>query len=262
MGAGMGRRPRVRPAVHRTAVLPGRRRRRSRSTTCGKSFDRHLRDYAIALRTDPDTGGQARDRPRSTCWNSPTCGSGCLALWAYVEAGNPVWSRRSELGPAPPRWSRSPCRSAPRCATTRRCRARSTGGCSAWSATCSPATPTTSPSSSPATVARWDAAETSRRLELQVGRDLQFIRVNGTVVGALVGVIIYAVSQIALRLGGHAARRAAPRSRPGRRRACGRPPTPPGREEVLRVADQRPGRAPRRPATRRPRAPVRVHRTA
>ena len=46
------------------------------------------------------------------------------------------------------------------------------------------------------TVARWDAADTSRRLELQVGRDLQFIRVNGTVVGALVGVIIYAVSQI------------------------------------------------------------------
>ena len=47
-----------------------------------------------------------------------------------------------------------------------------------------------------ATVARWDADETGRRLELQVGRDLQFIRINGTVVGALVGVIIYAVSQV------------------------------------------------------------------
>jgi uncharacterized membrane-anchored protein YjiN (DUF445 family) len=46
------------------------------------------------------------------------------------------------------------------------------------------------------TVARWDAEETSRRLELQVGRDLQFIRINGTVVGALVGVLIYAVSQL------------------------------------------------------------------
>jgi uncharacterized membrane-anchored protein YjiN (DUF445 family) len=41
------------------------------------------------------------------------------------------------------------------------------------------------------TVARWDAEETSRRLELQVGRDLQFIRVNGTVVGALVGLLIH-----------------------------------------------------------------------
>ena len=46
------------------------------------------------------------------------------------------------------------------------------------------------------TVARWDSADTSRRLELQVGRDLQFIRVNGTVVGALVGVLIHLVGQL------------------------------------------------------------------
>jgi len=47
-----------------------------------------------------------------------------------------------------------------------------------------------------ATVERWDTEETSRRLELQVGRDLQFIRINGTVVGSLAGLVIYAVSQI------------------------------------------------------------------
>jgi uncharacterized membrane-anchored protein YjiN (DUF445 family) len=46
------------------------------------------------------------------------------------------------------------------------------------------------------TVARWDTEETSRRLELQVGRDLQFIRINGTVVGALAGLAIYAISQL------------------------------------------------------------------
>ncbi|MEZ5225320.1 MAG: DUF445 family protein [Acidimicrobiales bacterium] len=34
------------------------------------------------------------------------------------------------------------------------------------------------------TVQRWDTQETAERLELQVGRDLQFIRINGTVVGA------------------------------------------------------------------------------
>ena len=45
------------------------------------------------------------------------------------------------------------------------------------------------------TVARWDAEETSRKIELQVGRDLQFIRINGTVVGALAGLVIYTVSQ-------------------------------------------------------------------
>ncbi|MDQ1730291.1 MAG: hypothetical protein QOK10_450 [Pseudonocardiales bacterium] len=46
------------------------------------------------------------------------------------------------------------------------------------------------------TVARWDAESTSRRLELQVGRDLQFIRLNGTVVGSIVGLIIYSVSRL------------------------------------------------------------------
>jgi len=46
------------------------------------------------------------------------------------------------------------------------------------------------------TVEHWDAEETSRRLELQVGRDLQFIRINGTVVGSLAGLVIYAISQL------------------------------------------------------------------
>jgi uncharacterized membrane-anchored protein YjiN (DUF445 family) len=45
------------------------------------------------------------------------------------------------------------------------------------------------------TVERWDSAETSRRIELQVGRDLQFIRINGTVVGGLAGLLIYTISQ-------------------------------------------------------------------
>jgi uncharacterized membrane-anchored protein YjiN (DUF445 family) len=48
------------------------------------------------------------------------------------------------------------------------------------------------------TVQRWDAEETSRKVELQVGRDLQFIRINGTVVGALAGLAIHAVSQLLL----------------------------------------------------------------
>ncbi|TFV73470.1 DUF445 domain-containing protein [Blastococcus sp. CT_GayMR19] len=46
------------------------------------------------------------------------------------------------------------------------------------------------------TVARWDTEETSRRIELQVGRDLQWIRVNGTVVGGLAGLVIYTVAQV------------------------------------------------------------------
>ncbi|MFB9732153.1 DUF445 domain-containing protein [Ornithinimicrobium kibberense] len=45
------------------------------------------------------------------------------------------------------------------------------------------------------TIRRWDAAEASDKIELHVGRDLQFIRLNGTVVGALVGLVIHTVSQ-------------------------------------------------------------------
>jgi uncharacterized membrane-anchored protein YjiN (DUF445 family) len=45
------------------------------------------------------------------------------------------------------------------------------------------------------TVERWDGREASRRIELAVGRDLQFIRINGTIVGGLVGVLIHAISQ-------------------------------------------------------------------
>jgi uncharacterized membrane-anchored protein YjiN (DUF445 family) len=46
------------------------------------------------------------------------------------------------------------------------------------------------------TVARWDAEETSQKIELQVGKDLQFIRINGTVVGALAGLAIFTVAHL------------------------------------------------------------------
>jgi uncharacterized membrane-anchored protein YjiN (DUF445 family) len=44
------------------------------------------------------------------------------------------------------------------------------------------------------TIKRWDAAETSTQLELLLGRDLQFIRINGTVVGAGVGIALHAIA--------------------------------------------------------------------
>ncbi|QFG70153.1 DUF445 domain-containing protein [Ornithinimicrobium pratense] len=48
------------------------------------------------------------------------------------------------------------------------------------------------------TIERWDAREASEKIELHVGRDLQFIRINGTVVGALVGLVIHGLSQLLL----------------------------------------------------------------
>jgi uncharacterized membrane-anchored protein YjiN (DUF445 family) len=44
-------------------------------------------------------------------------------------------------------------------------------------------------------VNNWDTATLVDRIELQVGKDLQFIRINGTIVGGLVGLIIFAISQ-------------------------------------------------------------------
>ncbi len=48
------------------------------------------------------------------------------------------------------------------------------------------------------TVQRWDADDTADRIELQVGRDLQFIRINGTLVGGLAGLTIYTLAELFL----------------------------------------------------------------
>ncbi|MFD0210105.1 DUF445 domain-containing protein [Streptomyces hirsutus] len=46
------------------------------------------------------------------------------------------------------------------------------------------------------TVAGWDAEHTTKKIEANIGRDLQFIRINGTVVGSLAGLLIYTVSRM------------------------------------------------------------------
>jgi uncharacterized membrane-anchored protein YjiN (DUF445 family) len=48
------------------------------------------------------------------------------------------------------------------------------------------------------TVERWDPAETTEKIELMVGRDLQYIRLNGTVVGALAGLAIFSIAHALL----------------------------------------------------------------
>ena len=45
------------------------------------------------------------------------------------------------------------------------------------------------------TVENWEGKQLSKKLELEVGKDLQFIRVNGTLVGGLVGLFIYFLTQ-------------------------------------------------------------------
>ena len=48
------------------------------------------------------------------------------------------------------------------------------------------------------TVRRWDAREAAEKIELQVGKDLQFIRINGTVVGSLAGLAIYTIATLVI----------------------------------------------------------------
>ncbi|MBL3666784.1 DUF445 domain-containing protein [Streptomyces sp. M2CJ-2] len=46
------------------------------------------------------------------------------------------------------------------------------------------------------TVASWDPEHTTKKIEANIGRDLQFIRINGTVVGSLAGLVIYTVARV------------------------------------------------------------------
>lgn len=46
------------------------------------------------------------------------------------------------------------------------------------------------------TIEKWDGKELSEKLELEVGKDLQFIRINGTLVGGFVGLLIYAITHL------------------------------------------------------------------
>ncbi|WP_414165945.1 DUF445 domain-containing protein [Superficieibacter sp. BNK-5] len=46
------------------------------------------------------------------------------------------------------------------------------------------------------TVKSWDARDMSQQIELNIGKDLQFIRVNGTLVGGFIGLVLYLLSQL------------------------------------------------------------------
>ena len=51
------------------------------------------------------------------------------------------------------------------------------------------------------TVKRWDAKELSDLIEWNIGRDLQYIRINGTLVGGMIGFVLFWLGWLAGRLG-------------------------------------------------------------
>jgi uncharacterized membrane-anchored protein YjiN (DUF445 family) len=50
------------------------------------------------------------------------------------------------------------------------------------------------------TVNDWDAELMSSKIEQEVGADLQFIRINGTLIGGVAGLLIYAITELLSRL--------------------------------------------------------------
>jgi uncharacterized membrane-anchored protein YjiN (DUF445 family) len=159
-----------------------------------KNFDRYLRDYAIALRTDPEKAATI-EKAKIDLLERPDVREWLSGLWAYLKkailsgAADPnsdlrrtVESLTMQIGTA---LRDDPALQNKVDGSLQRLVSHVLANYSDDIAELISGT-----------VARWDAAETGRRLELQVGRDLQFIRINGTVVGALVGLIIYAVSQV------------------------------------------------------------------
>jgi uncharacterized membrane-anchored protein YjiN (DUF445 family) len=159
-----------------------------------RQFDRRLREYATALRVDPAKAGGI-DAAKLQLLDHPEVRDWLWTLWAHVKGA--VLAGAADPGSELRRTVRSlivqtgtslrddPSLQAKFETVLQRVVAHVSSRYGQDIA-----------SLISTTVARWDADETGRRLELQVGRDLQFIRINGTVVGALVGILIYAFSQL------------------------------------------------------------------
>jgi uncharacterized membrane-anchored protein YjiN (DUF445 family) len=159
-----------------------------------QTIDRFLGDFAGRLRTDPELGEQV-EQVKGRLLGHPEVGRAVSAIWATTRtilldlAGDPRSTARvratDELAAFGARLASDPelgatvDRGAADLAT--RAIARYKGDIAAIIGD---------------TVASWEPAETSRRIELHVGRDLQFIRINGTVVGALVGLVIHALTDL------------------------------------------------------------------
>ncbi len=160
-----------------------------------RGFDTQLRDLARRLRERPRAAGPGRDREAAAA-RSPERARLPRQPVEHAQAARPRRRGRPRLGPAPvgggargARW-RGAARRPGDQAKVDEALQRLTGH------VVDALRRRPHRASSPPPSRAGTPQETSRRLELQVGRDLQFIRINGTVVGALAGLAIYAISQL------------------------------------------------------------------
>jgi uncharacterized membrane-anchored protein YjiN (DUF445 family) len=159
-----------------------------------RQFDARLADYARRLRTDPDTAA-ALESWKNDLLDHPAIRGALASLWTPMKAAllKAAADPDSQLRAAATSLLRQ-------VGMALRDDAELQGKCDRWMLAASAHVlghyqdEITGVISH--TVQRWDAESTSRTLELQVGRDLQFIRINGTVVGAIVGLAIYSVGQV------------------------------------------------------------------
>ncbi len=193
MGARLGRRPGVQQGFRRTAVIPGRRHHAPEHELRG-AYDEQLRALAERLRSDPEQIAKV-ERAKAELLDHPQVREWLSTLWLRGKtlvvdgAEDPSSDLRRGVE-----------RLVVRAGEVLRDDQQISGRIdevlqqvARYVVTHYGADVTAVISS---TIGRWDSDATSRRLELQVGRDLQFIRINGTVVGALAGLTIYTLTQV------------------------------------------------------------------
>jgi uncharacterized membrane-anchored protein YjiN (DUF445 family) len=159
-----------------------------------KQFDQRLRDYAAQLRTDPQAAANL-ERWKNELLDHPSMRAAISSMWlplkkAVLEAAADPDSELRRVIASVIRQTGSALRDDPSLQAK----------CDRWVLAVMDHVLAHYSGELVGvithTVSRWDTETTSRRLELQVGRDLQFIRINGTVVGSIVGLVIYSVSRL------------------------------------------------------------------
>jgi uncharacterized membrane-anchored protein YjiN (DUF445 family) len=158
------------------------------------AVDRFLRDFAVELQSDPDTR-QRVERLKNDLLARPEVQELIASVWGSVRAMM-VAAAEDERSELRLRTRASLLSFARRMATDSRLQ----GKADSWLEDAAAYLVSTYREQITLliseTVAGWDAEQTSRKIEAHVGRDLQFIRINGTVVGALVGLLIFTVSRL------------------------------------------------------------------
>lgn len=159
-----------------------------------ESIDSFLTDFAADLQTDPDTRGRV-ERLKSEILGRREVQDVIASAWSSVRTMiiTAAEDERSELRL---RARASLMSLGARLASDERLQAKLEGWLEDAAAYVVTTYRTEITSLISDTVAGWDADQTSRKIEAHIGRDLQFIRINGTVVGALAGLAIYTVSRV------------------------------------------------------------------